>query len=99
MRILWNLFKLALGLAIAIPLGIVALAATVGLLGALVGLAIAALRIACLALIGVGAYRVGKYFFGSKQPTPVSQPRQLASADPYYDAAMREVNAHLGSRS
>jgi hypothetical protein len=99
MRIFWNLFKLVLGLAIAIPLAIFALAATVGLLGALVGLAVAALRIACLALIGVGAFRVARYFLGGRKSPPAPKLRELAPADPYYDAALREVNAHLGSRS
>lgn len=97
MSIIWKLFKVVIGLAIAIPLGIFALVATVGILGTMIGLAIVALKIACLALLGVGAYRVVRYVFGSKQPPPVSRPRELGSPDPYYDAAMREVNSHLGS--
>lgn len=98
MRIFWNLIKIVLGLAIAIPLGIFALAATVGILGALVGLAITAFRIACLALLGYGVFKVGQVFFGSRTPPP-PRLRELPPADPYYDAAMREVNAHLGRSS
>ena len=97
MGIIWKLFKVVIGLAIAIPLGIIALVATVGILGTMIGLAILALKIACLALLGVGAFRLVRYMFGSKQSPPTTpHVRELSAPDPYLDAAMREVNAHLG---
>ena len=38
MRILWTLLKVIVGLAIAIPLGIVALGLTIGVVGVVLGL-------------------------------------------------------------
>lgn len=94
MRALWMLIKIVLGLAIAIPLGIVALALTVGLVGTLVGIAILALKLACLGLVGYGLYRVARLAFApSKTPPPV---RKLPPSDPYYEAAMRELDSELG---
>jgi len=43
MRLLWNLFKIVIVLALAIPVSIIVLAAALGILGALVGFAILAL--------------------------------------------------------
>ena len=96
MRILWTLIKVAVGLAIAIPLGVMLLGLTVGLVGTVIALAFMALRLACLALLAYGVFRVGKFFFasGSPAPTPV---RELPARDPYYDAAMRELDAEMGT--
>ena len=58
MRVLWMLIKIILGLAIAIPLGVLALALTLGLVGTLVGIAILVLKLACVGLVGYGLYRV-----------------------------------------
>ena len=63
MRILWTLFKVILGLAIAIPLGILALALMAGVVGTLVGLAILTLKLACVALVGYGLFRVARFVF------------------------------------
>ncbi len=95
MRILWTLFKIILGLAIAIPVGLLVLALTVGVVGTLVGLAIAALRLAIFGFVGYGLYRVVRHFVApsrAKMPPPV---RDLPPADPYYTAAMRELDAEL----
>ena len=46
MRILWTLLKVIIGLAIAIPLGIIALVMAVGILGRLLGLAVLTLKLA-----------------------------------------------------
>jgi hypothetical protein len=43
MRILWTLLKIVVALAIAIPLSIIVLGTALGILGAMVGLAIIAL--------------------------------------------------------
>lgn len=99
MRILWTLLKVTLGLAIAIPLGILALALTAGILGALVGLAVLALKLACLALVGYGAFRLARMLF-APSPKPVAPPvRDLPRPDPYYEAAMRELDAEIGRQS
>ena len=67
MRVLWMLIKIIVGLAIAIPLGVLALALTLGLVGTLVGIAILVLKLACVGLVGYGLYRVARLAFG---PSP-----------------------------
>lgn len=99
MRILWTLFKVILGLAIAIPVGILALAVTAGVVGTLVGLAILTLKLACLGLIGYGLFRVARFVFAPGTKTPSVAPvRQISAADPYYEAAMRDLDSELGGR-
>lgn len=100
MRILWTLLKVIIGLAIAIPLGIVALVLTLGILGSLFGLAVLALKLACVGLVGYGLYRVARFVF-SPSPKPTTPPmRELTTPpDRYYEAAMRELDAHMGGTS
>ena len=95
MRILWTLFKVIVGLAIAIPVGLLALAVTVGAVGTVIGLAIAALKLACVAFVGYGLYRFARFVLA---PAPKTIPRvsELPPADPYYQAAMRELDSELG---
>ena len=96
MRILWTLLKVIIGLAIAIPLGIAALAISLGILGGLLGLAVLALKLACVGFIGYGLFRLGRSLLGGS-PAPKAQPvRQLPMSDPYYDAAMRELDSEMG---
>ena len=95
MRVFWMLIKIIVGLAIAIPLGIVALALTVGLVGTLVGLAFIALKLAVIGLVGYGVYRVVRMVFAPARPTPIA-PRELPAVDRYYEAAMRELDSDLG---
>src|SRR5262245_15697195 len=94
MRFLWTMFKVIIGLAIAIPLGILALALTLGVLGTLVGLAILAIKLLCLGFVGYGLYRVARALF-APAPKPAA-PRELTQPDPYYDAAMRELDRDMG---
>lgn len=97
MRILWTLLKVIVGLAIAIPLGIIGLVLAVGILGSLLGLAVLALKLACIALIGYGLFRVARTFF-APAPKPTTPPvRELPMPDPYYEAAMRELDAEMGN--
>jgi hypothetical protein len=99
MRILWTLAKIIIGLAIAIPLGVVALALALGVLGSLLGLAFMALRLACVAFVGYGVFRAARYFL-APDPKPASYPpRELTMPDPYYEAAMRELDAEMGHTS
>jgi|SRR5581483_5613403 len=100
MRILWTLFKIIVGLAIAIPVGILALAITVGVVGTLVGLAIAALKLACIGFVAYGLYRVARRILvGPSKPVAPIVHELAAPRDPYYDAAVRELDAELGGRS
>jgi hypothetical protein len=77
MRIIWTLFKVILGLAIAIPVGILALALMAGVLGTLVGLAILTLKLACLGLVGYGLFRIAR---SSSLLRRRSRPRQPCAA-------------------
>jgi hypothetical protein len=96
MRILWTLLKVIVGLAIAIPVGLLAVALTMGVVGTLFGLAVLALKLACLAFVGYGLYRVARFFF-APQAKPMAAPiSELPRADPYYEAAMRELDSEMG---
>src|SRR5438067_5200746 len=61
-RIIWTLVKIAIGLAIAVPLGMFLIAAALGVLGAVVGLAVTAVRLACIGLVAYGAFRAFRFF-------------------------------------
>ena len=98
MRILWTLFKVILGLAVAIPVGILLLALTVGVVGTLVVLAITVLKLAFVAFIGYGLYRMVRRAFGSPPTTSTPAVRELSAPDPYYEAAVRELDAEFGGR-
>ncbi|HWH50322.1 MAG TPA: hypothetical protein VN651_02170 [Gemmatimonadaceae bacterium] len=99
MRILVTLFKIALGLAIAIPVGLFVMALTFGLIGTVVGLVAMAVRLAVFGLVGYGIYRVGRFFFAPRAGSPHARAAaptpELASVDPYYAAAMRELDSEL----
>jgi hypothetical protein len=93
MRVLWALVKVVVGLAIAIPLAIILLATAIGVLGALVGLAVLALKLAVALLVVVGCVKLLRRLFGAppKQRVP-SSVAALPPADPYYEAALRELD-------
>lgn len=95
MRILWTLLKVIVGLAIAIPVGILALALTAGFVGTLVGLAVMALKLACIAFVGYGLYRVARFVFSPSSKTAAPVVHELPARDPYYEAAMRELDAEF----
>ncbi|HEY4216711.1 MAG TPA: hypothetical protein VGM67_06205 [Gemmatimonadaceae bacterium] len=98
MRMIWKLVKIALVLAIAIPLGLIVLATTLGVLGALVGLAFLVLKLAMVGLIAFAGFRLVRRLFGSARAPAPSAPvvRELTAVDPYYTAAMRELDAEMG---
>jgi hypothetical protein len=99
MRILWTLFKIIIALVIAIPLGIVALTVGAGILGVLLGLAVLALKLVCVGFIGYGLFRAARYFFGPAPKPNAERMRELPSPDRYYQAAMRELDTHIGPSS
>lgn len=94
MRILWTLVKIVIALAIVIPVGLLAMAMTLGIVGAVVGLAMMALRLAVLALCAYGVFRVARFFLAPSRK-PAQPVQQLPSVDPYYAAAMRELDSEL----
>lgn len=95
MRILWTLFKVIIGLAVAIPLAFVALGVTVGIVGLLLGLAILALKLACVGFVGYGLYRLVRHLIAPASP-PTRTVSALPAPDPYYAAAMRELDREMG---
>jgi hypothetical protein len=98
MRILWTLVKVILGLAIAIPVGILVFALATGVIGTLLVFAIMALRLAVVGFVGYGLYRLARHLFFSPTPAPAPIMRDLPPVDPYYQAAVRELDAELGTR-
>jgi hypothetical protein len=100
MRVLWTMVKIIFALAFALPLAIIALALMLGIFGALLGLAILALKVAVAAVILVFLFRMAVGFFGggSTRPEPMVQ-RVLPPVDPHYEAAMRELDRDLGETS
>jgi hypothetical protein len=98
MRIIWTLVKVIIGLAIAIPLAMIVFATTLGVLGAMIGLAFFALKFAVLALVVVGAFKLVSRLFGSTPAPAAPAARALPPVDPHYDAAMRELEMELGER-
>ena len=97
MKLLWGLFKIVIVLCLAIPISIIVLATALGLLGALVGFAILALKVAVVALVGWGVFRVVTHLLGGPAKGE-NRTVQLPPVDPHYEAAMRELDQELGSR-
>lgn len=99
MRVLWTLLKVIIGLAVSIPVAFLALALTAGLVGTVFALVIIAVKLAIVGAIGYGLFRLARAVFAPspKRPAPA---RELDSPapDPYYSAAMRELDAELGVR-
>ena len=96
MRVLWTVVKVVLALALAIPVAIIVLSTALGLLGALVGLAMMTLRLAIVGLVVYGVFRIGVALFGGskrEEPMPI---KELSRPDPYFEAAKRELDEHLG---
>ena len=98
MRALWTVFKVIVALVVVVPLGIVALALGLGILGAMLGLAVLVLKLAIVGFICYGVFRAARHLFGPA-PRAVERPREFASPDPYYQAAMRELDSHMGVSS
>lgn len=96
MKVLWTLAKVILVLALAIPVSILVLATAIGALGALVGLAVFTLRLAVIALVLVGVYKLATLLFGGRKRPAVMPIAALPPVDPYYEAAKRELDQELG---
>jgi hypothetical protein len=98
MRILWTLMKVIIGLAIAIPLGIIGLVFALGILGGLLGLAFLVLKLAVFGVVGYGLFRVARYFLAPAAKATTTPPRELPMPDPYYQAAMRISTGRWATR-
>ena len=99
MKLLWTLVKIVLVLALVIPASIIALGLTLGLFGVLFGLAVAALRIAIFALLVYGGFRLVAWMLRGRDRAPAPEPvKSLPPVDPYYNAALRELDRELGTR-
>jgi hypothetical protein len=97
MKVFWTIVKVVLGLAILVPVSIIVLSIALGALGALVGLAFAVLRLAVLGLLAWGVFKVGSLLFGGRRTTsPPEKLKELPPVDPYYEAAKRELDQHIG---
>jgi hypothetical protein len=91
MKLLWTLVKVAVGLIVLIPVSLLML----GLFGTVLGLAMLLLRVAFIGLLVYGAFKVvGRIFRGPKKVEQPVTPR-LAPADPYFQAAMIELDQEL----
>ena len=99
MKVLWTLLKVVIGLLVAIPVSIIVLATALGILGALVGVAILMLKLVVYGLVGWAAFRlIARLLRGPScdRRKRVIAELPLSPADPYYDAAMRELDRELG---
>jgi hypothetical protein len=92
MNVLWTLVKVAVALVLVIPVSLLLL----GVFGTVLGLAILLLRVALIGLLAFGAFKlVARLMRGpAKRVEPRETPR-LSSVDPYYQAAMRELDLDL----
>ena len=100
MKVLWTLVKIAVVLVFAIPLSIMVLATALGILGALVGIAFLALKLAVVALVGYGAFKlIARLLGGPAESERQTATKRLAPVDPHYEAAMRELDRELGEVS
>ncbi|HJR40743.1 MAG TPA: hypothetical protein VJ812_01555 [Gemmatimonadaceae bacterium] len=97
MKGLWTLVKVVLALVVAIPLSIIVLATALGILGALVGVAVLALKLVVVGFIGWAAFRlIPRLVRGPSSATRKRAMAELPAADPHYEAAMRELDRELG---
>jgi hypothetical protein len=92
MKVLWTFVKVAVALVLVIPVGLLLL----GVVGSVLGLAVALLRLALIGLLAYGAFKLAARLM--RGPAPRVEPREtprLSSVDPYYQAAMRELDVEL----
>ena len=92
MKLLWTLLKVAVGLVVLIPVSLLML----GLFGAVFGFAIFALRLAVIGLLAIGVFKLAARLM--RGPAPRVEPKvtqRLEPADPYYQAAMKELDRDL----
>ena len=102
MRVIWTLLKIMLACMIVIPLSIIVLVTALGVFGALLGLAILALKLAIVGLLVWGAFKLVAGLMGvggSRARSERDEVKSLPPVDPHYEAAMRELDRELGHSS
>jgi hypothetical protein len=97
MRLLWKLVKVAVALVLLVPVTIIVLATALGIFGALLGLAVLALKLAVVGLVGYGLFKVLVYFLRGERRSFPAELKPLPPRDPHYEAAMRELDRELGN--
>lgn len=91
MKVLWMLLKVAVALVLVIPVSLLVL----GVFGAVLGLAFMLLRVALIGLLAYGAFKlVWRLMRGPARVESKATP-QLGAVDPYYQAAMRELDRDI----
>jgi hypothetical protein len=92
MKVLGTLLKVAATLVLLIPVSLIMLA----VFGTVLGLALLFVRVAVIGVFAFGAFKlIARLMRGpSSRVEPRKTPR-LAPVDPYYQAAMRELDRDL----
>ncbi len=92
MKVLWTLVKVAVALALVIPVSLLML----GVIGTVLGLAVMLLRLAILGLLVYGAFKlVARLMRGPAPRAARKEAPRLGSIDPYYQQAMRELDQEI----
>ena len=92
MKVLWTLVKVAIALVLLVPVSLLML----GVFGTVLGLAILFLRVAVIGLLAFGAFKlVARLMRGPAPRVELKEIPRLGSVDPYYQAAMRELDLEL----
>ena len=92
MKVLGTLLKVVVSLVLLIPVSLLVL----GIFGTVLGLAVMLVRLAVIGLMAYGAFKLlGRLTRGRAPHVERGQTRQLAPVDPYYQAAMRELDRDL----
>jgi hypothetical protein len=100
MKALWTLLKVILVLVLVLPVAVIALSTVLGIFGALLGLAILALKVAVVGFVAWGALKlIGRVLRGPAPQPQRHEIRALAPRDRYYEAALRELDQEVGSHS
>ena len=99
MKVLWTFLKVVLALLVVVPVSIIALATALGILGALLGVAVLALKFVVFGFVCWMAFRlIARLTCGPSRARRKSQATELplTPVDPHYEAAMRELDRELG---
>lgn len=96
MKVLWTLLKVVLVLIVALPVAIIVLGTVLGVFGALLGLAILALKVVVVGAIAWGAIKLVARLLRGPAPSPIREVPRVAPVDRHYEAALRELDRELG---
>jgi hypothetical protein len=92
MKVLWTLLKVAVALVLVIPVTLLLL----GVFGTVLALAVMLLRVALIGLVAFGAFKlIARLMRGPAPRVQTKETPRLGSVDPYYQAALRELDLEL----